>query len=868
MHTPPNWLQKLLEWCCPPNRLDVIGDFEEWYHELVEEKGRWNANVNWLFQSLSILRLKALTQKATTQYIMIGLNIKLAKRNLLKNKLYTGINALGLTVGIAVCALIGLFIQDELSYDKHFKDYENVYRIAGKYQQGGDAVTISTLTAFLIQPFMQNQIEPDIYYTRLDIGQLFIKVGEKNFWEEYSVSVDSNFFDVFQTKFISGDPASVLDNPTSVVLDFSTAAKFFVDKNALGETLEIDGRSYVVTGVIEDLPSNTHFEAHIFIPISSVVESYPQWMTNTYGGVSHRTYFRAPNNYDVPDLEYRLNESIAKFYKGEKPPAYFFQNLKDIHLKSNLTSEIQVNGSLQTLVQFFITAIIILLLGCINFINLTIAGSLKRLKEVGVKKVLGASRKSQISQFQFESLLVGGFASVLAVLLIELALPTFNQIAGKELVLGLQEDLLIFLTCLGLIVTISIVVGYFPALFLLKVPTQNALRGATDSSKKRRLQPRNILVGIQFFLATILISSTLIILDQLTFMRNKDLGIDTSQIVSIPFQSPEAIQNFELMKEELLRLPSVEVVTASTSGLAGRVGGWRQYKRVNDTENVNIPTAIVAHDYFKAIEAEFESGRDFDEAFESDYTEAYIINEAAANFLDLEDPVGQKLKGSAFTGSEWSTKDARIIGVVKDFHFASLHSKIRPVVFSLSSEITYPMTRMFVKLKPGEMLQSMEKIEAIWNEVNTDVPFRYLFINEVVQQHYEQEARFFNVFSAFSSLSIFIGCIGLFGLTAFIMKRRTKEIGIRKVLGASQVNLLSVLSKDFIKMVLIACFLGIPVTIWFMLQWLQNFEYRIGIEWWVFGLTTVGALLATMLSIIYHSLKVSHTNPIESIRYE
>lgn len=867
MKTPPRWLYRLLECCCPPQRNDVLGDFEEWYHELSEEKGRWRANLIWIFHSLSMLKLKAINQNIMTRYTLLGLQYKLAKRNLVKNKLYTGINVLGLTLGMTVCALIGLFIYDELSYDTHFEEYENVYRVAGTYQQGGESATHSALTTFMLQPYMQNSIDPNLTYTRLDLRQLFIQIDERTYWEDYSMAVDSTFFEVFQTKFVSGDPSSVLDGPSSVVIDESTAQKFFKGEEAVGQQMEIEGRSCVVTGVIKDLPANTHFGAHVFIPISSIADSYPQWMTNIWGGVSHRTYFRTPDNYDVNALENQLNESIASFYEGDPVPIYFFQRLEDIHLKSSLVAEIQVNGSIKTLIQFICTATVILLLACINFINLSVAGSLRRLKEVGVKKVLGATRKSQMIQFRLESLLVGLLASILTILFIEFSLPLFNDITDKALSISWEMDGLIFATCLLLILSISFVVGSFPALFLLRLPTPSALKGAVVTNK-RGMKPRNVLVGIQFFLATILISSTLIILDQLAYMRTKDLGISTDQLVVIPFQSQTGIANYELMKSELLRNPSVEGVTASTSGLSLRVGGWRQYRKINETESVNIPTVIVAHDYFKNIEATFLSGRDFDESFPSDYTEAYIINEAAASFLGLENPVGEKLKGSAFTGSDWSTKDAHIIGLVKDFHFASLHSKIRPVVFSLSSEITYPLTRMFVKISPERLQQTIEGIETAWKEINPGDPFRYRFVNEEIQEHYQQEARFFNLFSTFSTLSILIGCIGLFGLTAFIMKRRVKEIGIRKVLGASQLNLLAVLSGGFIRMVLIACLLGIPFTVWFMTQWLDGFEYRVGIGWWVFVMTTLGAILAALGSMIYHSLRVSYANPVESIRYE
>ncbi|MEM7297974.1 MAG: ABC transporter permease, partial [Bacteroidota bacterium] len=398
MNTPPKWLQGILEWCCPEDRVDVLGDFEEWYDELIESKGAYRTHFIMLFHGISMLKLKVITRsKKNSIRIMLSLHVKIAKRNLIKNKLYTGINLLGLAVGLTVCTLITLFILDELSYDTHFDGYEDIYRVAGEYDQGGDARTSSTYTPYLLMPAMQNNLDPAVTYTRMDFMQLYVTIGEQNFWEDYSVAVDSNFFEVFTPRFIAGDPRTALDDPTSVVIDRSNAIKFFEGEEALGNILEIEGTSYQVTGIIEDLPNNTHFEAHLFFPIASIVDSYPYWLTDTWGGVSHLTYFKTPPNYNVAHLEKSLEEFIAEY--SVDPPRHFFQRVKDIHLASNLRGEIQANGNYRTIYIFIATAIVILLLACINFINLSIAGSIERLKEIGVKKVLGATRKSQIFQF-------------------------------------------------------------------------------------------------------------------------------------------------------------------------------------------------------------------------------------------------------------------------------------------------------------------------------------------------------------------------------------------------------------------------------------------------------------------------------------
>lgn len=798
---------------------------------------------------------------------MLGLQFKLARRNLLSQKLYTAINLIGLTVGLTICTLIGLFIHHELSYDKHFGDYDQVYRVAGEYAQGGDALSRSTLTPYLLMPLMINNLDSDIIYTRLDLMQLYISLGDQIFWEDHSLAVDSTFFDVFQTSFLAGDPATALDHPSGIVLDEKTARKYFEDGEFLGKSIEINEKTYQVTGVIENLPDQTHFEANLFLPIASIRDTYPYWMTDTFGGVSHRTYFKVPGTYDVSHLESSLNELVAGYIE-RNPPNYFFQSLADIHLTSDLIAEIRVNGSYRTIYIFLITAIVILLLACINFINLSVAGSLTRLKEVGVKKLMGANRKSQLWQFQMEALMVGVLSVICAMFLVKLSLPTFNEVSGKLIFVNANHYIVIIGSCLLLILMISTIAGSFPALFLLKIPTSDAVTGKHAYAGKRRFHPRNILVGIQFFLSAILIASTLIILRQINFMQNKDLGIDTEQIIVASLQNSEGISNYPLLKDRLLQESSVVQVSAANNPLSTRVGGWRQYRKPNVTENINIPTVVVDHDYFSMIDATFLEGRPFDKEFASDYREAYVINEEAARFLELQEPLGSSLQGSAFTGQEWSRKEAKIIGVVKDFHFASLHDMIRPVVFSLSSEITMPMQWVFIKIRPDHIGESLAMIEALWEDINPDIPLRYQFLNERIEEHYQEEARFLRIFSVFAGLSIFIGCLGLFGLTAFIMRKRTKEIGIRKVLGASQGNMLRVLSADFIYLVLISGLLGIPITVQFMSRWLENFEYRINISWWIFGITLLGSLIAAGISIFYHSNKVARTNPLKSIKYE
>lgn len=875
MNRPPKFLWRLLVRCSPSNRPDILGDFEEWYQDLVEEKGKNYANRTWFFHCLTMVKLKLITKAKTVKNqnkfsIMIGLNFKIARRNLLKNKIYSLINVLGLSVGLAACSLIFTYVRDELSYDQHFKDYDRIYRIAGEYNQGGSSSTRSAETTWMLLPAMQGQIDENIVYTRLDFGERLVRIGNKHYWEPNSLIVDSTFFDVFETPVIQGNLVTALDDPFGAVIDQTLARKYFGDRNPVGQSIQVNGNTYSVNAVIRDLPANTHFQSSLFLAMRGIVNTYPNWVLTNNSGTSHLTYAKLPAQMRPEVFEEEMNQYLAERWGIDEDQVqnYFVQPISDIHLQSHLTGEVGRNSTYTTIYIFIATSIIILLLACINYINLSIAGSMERSKEVGLKKVLGASRGSQVFQFQAESILIGFMATLVAVLLLEMALPFFNQVTEKNLALTLVDDLIFGSVLFAITLLISLFTGTFPAYFLLRLSTVQSLAGAMTIKGSKGLSGRNVLVALQFFIAGVLVASTFIIMYQIRFMQNKDLGIETDQLIMVPFQTFEGFTRYEVYKESLLSNSDILSVTASTSRITGRIGGWRGYQLANSDENISCPTVIVSHDFFETLGAEMVSGRAFSKEYPADFTQSFVINEAAQEFFQLDDAVGATLKGWAFTGAQWTKKNASVIGVVKDFHFASLHDRIRPIVFSLSSEITMPLNWMTVKVNHQNIDGALSKMEAAWNELNPERPFRYQFVNEELEEHYSQERTFLKVFTAFSVLSIFIGCLGLFGLTAFMMKRRTKEIGIRKVLGASFLSLLTSLSQGFIKLVLLATILGTPVTIWLMIRWLENFEYQVGISWWPFALTCLAALVIAMVSILYHSVKVAHANPVDSIRYE
>jgi len=800
---------------------------------------------------------------------MLHIYLKLAIRNLIKNKLYSAINIVGLAVGLCAFTFILLFVNDELSYDKHFTDSDRIYRISGVYDQGGNANVLSAETTYGLAPIL-NANFPEMEVTaRVDFMSGLVSVGDQRLWQDHVALVDSSFFDLFSVQLLKGYVNKALHEPTNVILSASAAQKHFGSENPIGQVLAFQDVEFKVAAVIDDLPEQTHFQAELFIPNQTAIAWYGDWVHMLFAGTSHLTYFRLEEGVEAASFEARINEFLTETYPPEnRTRSFFLQPLESIHLESDLASEAGVNGNILTVLVFIATAVVILVLAVINYINLSVAGSFTRSKEVGIKKIFGARGRTQIVQFQVESIIIAVVACILGIIAFELLLPFFNNLTGKSFSFNLQENLYLMLSMIGLAAVIGVVAGAFPASFLLRMNTIAALKGNVMNRKTKGVSVRNVLVTFQLLVAVVLIVSTFTIISQVNYMRNTDLGIDTEQVVVFPLQTMEMVQQFDLFKEELERNAGILNVTASTNSPTARVGGWRGYGLPGAESFVNVPTVIVAHDYFKTMGIELKEGRAFSQDFETDYMEAYVINESAAEFLGLEEPVGASITGMAFTGSEWSRKNARIIGVVKDFHFSSLHEEIQPAVFSLASEATMGVRIASIKVSPENISQTMAQIEAKWNEMSPEQPFQFSFLDEDIEENYRSEQQFLSVFKSFSLLAILIGCLGLFGLTGYIMKLKTKNIGIRKVLGASKASLLQRLSKDFLLQALIANLLGWPVAYLLMSGWLENFAYQMPQTTMPYLMTFLVICAITVLTIAYHTLRTASVNPTILLRNE
>ncbi|WKN44376.1 ABC transporter permease [Tunicatimonas pelagia] len=874
--SPPRWLLRFFHWYCHPDYVeDIEGDLRERYERNVEERGekaaywRFTKDVVKLFRPGIIrpfYKIQPINHTAMFQnYFKIGW------RNLLKHKGYSLINIGGLAVGMAVCILIVLYVKDELSFDRFHTNAGQIYRIAGEYDQGGDATNRSAITTYLLASDLEERFSAIEEIVRIDnFTGAFITYKDQQYTEEEVYYVDSTFLDVFSFSLLEGDARTALDAPNSVILSQTMVEKYFGQPTpAVGKTLTFfDTLSVVVTGVMENMPSNSHLQADFLVSMKTVEPLYPQWVFENRTGTSHHTYIQLTEKADPRALATQINQYVSE-NEGEgeaRQRKYFLQALTDIHLHSALTGEISPNGDIQYVYLFSVVALLIVLIASINYINLATAYAIKRSREVGVRRALGALKKQLIVQFLSEATLVVGIALVAAGFLAELSMPLFREITGKETTLNLLSFSSMSVYLLLIALGVGLLAGSYPAFFISSFPSVDVIKGHTHSGSGIHLV-RKGLVAFQFIASILLLTGAMVVFKQLNFLRHENLGITTEQVVLVPLPTESIQQQYETLKTRLLEDSRFISITAANAPLTQRVGGWRPYWLDGSEESTTIPTVVVEQDFFATLEATFVSGRDFSPTRPTDVSEAFIINESAQKFLELESPVGTPIIGAAFTGSEWSRKNAQIIGVVEDFHLASLHTEIQPMIFSLHSEQTMAVQLMAIRVE-GNLIRTIQHLEATWQDMAFGRSLSYSFMDEDVYALYQGEERFLRIFTLFSMLALGIGGLGVYGLASFVVAQRTKEIGIRKVLGATVSSITMLLSRDFTKLILIAFLVAAPIGYFIMNRWLENFAYRVDIGIGILITTSGIVLLITLLTVCYQSVKAALANPVDSLRNE
>ena len=802
--------------------------------------------------------------------------LSIAIRNLRKYKAFSFINIIGLAVGIACCIAILLYVKNELSYDKFNKNAYQIYRVCVSLRLDNNesnlAYSPSPMGEWLLHDF------PEVTaFTRIrNFGFPVMRYKEKAFSEERFYWVDSTFFNVFTVHFLEGNPKTALTQPNTVVITESIAKKYFGNENPMGKILNADRRrDYIVTGVVKDFPKNSHFHFDFIGSLTSYADSRSTaWLSNNY-----YTYFVLRKGTDPKQFQQKLNTQVLKYIgpliqsatgvtleqlkkKGDNY-SYFLQPLTSIHLYSHLDYEIEPNGDISYIYNFSAIAMAILLIACINFVNLSTARSERRSKEVGIRKTLGSNKIQLVSQFIAEAILMSTLAVFLAIVLVEIFLPLFNDISGKEISLGLFENLTTIPLLIFFAVLVGILAGSYPAFYLSSFQPVKVLKRESKTRGKRSFL-RSGLVIFQFSVSIILFIGTFIIYNQLKYIQTKNLGFDKEQVIIIN-KTDDIGSKIESFKKELISNPKVISVSNST-GIPGDQNGDSVF-RINGSPNEHMQDLqILQCDYgfVSTYKIQMKEGRFFSKEHPSDTT-AVVVNQAVERVFGVKNLTGQYLQQPGNTPS--TSTIYKVIGVVKDFNYQSLHQTIRPLVMQLFNSRGFGKF-VAVRIAPGDYQSTISFLGKTWKKYAGNEAFEYNFLDQNLAHLYVAEQRTSKIATTFSILAILIACLGLLGLAAFVTEQRTKEIGVRKVLGASVPEIILLLSKEFVKWVLIANIIAWPAAYYIMNNWLNNFAYRINIGIWTFIFSGIIALIIALVTVSSHAIRAATANPIKSLRYE
>jgi len=799
---------------------------------------------------------------------------KIALRNMIRNKLYSLINLTGLAIGLAACLMIWLWAQDEVNYDRFHTKADRIYRVERKIDFR-DIHTQTPSTSGPYGPALANDYPEIADYVRLDRNELSIKDHRNIFRKQQIIVADNSIFKIFDFHLESGDSRTALTQPKSIILTRENALKYLGTADAVGKSLTVDWRGsladFQVTGILEEVPPNSHVQFDVLASISS----YPSENLNFWHNNFLYTYVLLRQGTSPEETEKKFSAFLTKYMGADITKVLgpetnindVFQlklyPLLDIHLYPAGEFEIEPQGSISSVYLFSAIAFLILIIACINFMNLSTARASKRAREVGIRKTVGAHRRQLQGQFLGESVLLAFMALILAFLLIRLFIPVFNSISGKFLSLGMLFQVNNWVVLIGIALAAGLLAGIYPAFYLTRFDPARVLKGGAQSGTGKSVFRRSMAV-IQFVISITLIIGTLIIFKQMDYIQKKSLGFDKENVIILSAESKTIHQNIEAFRNTLTQDPRVKSVAVSSNVPGSAMFSDTTYKRP-DTDEI-FPLIFITADYEFVDTYGFEvtHGRAFSKEFSTDIDGAIMLNEAAAREIGYmpEEAVGKKLL--RFRSLD-EFKELTIVGVVRDFHFKSLHRIIDPILLALDPQ---NFDTISVRVMPGDVRGTIGFIEQKWGEIFPGEQFEYTFLNSRIDLLYKSESRMRSIFLIFSVLSIFVACLGLFGLAAFTAEERTKEIGVRKVLGASTANILLLLSKEFSKWVLFANLIAWPVAYYMMHRWMQNFAYQTSIGIWPFLLSALLALIIALFTVSYQSVRAALAEPVDCLRYE
>ncbi len=795
--------------------------------------------------------------------------LKIAIRNLLKNKVHSAINISGLIIGMICVVLIFLFIKDELSYDQHHSKKDRTFRVIEKIDTEGQGEESSS-NPFPVGPTLFNDyphlIESYVRFFNFQAPSLTLQVGDNKINEKRIYFADSTVFKVFDFPLQKGDPATALANPNSIVLTKHIAKKYFGDEDPINKTMLFEGQfSLKVTGLFDDLPPQTHFNFDCLISFTTVYNIYGQGINNNWVWNPNWTYIVLKEGVSKEELESQFPEFINKYYPAFIKPqiTHYLQPLTDIHLKSKLDYEMQPNSDETDIYIFGIIGFLILLIACINFMNLATAKSVNRAREVGMRKVLGANRAQLIKQFLGESILMSLIAVILSILIIELLLPLFNSLSGKNFSAGLLSQPLLLPVLLLFGVFVGLIAGIYPAFFLSAAEPAVVLKGKKLGIRSEFF--RKGLVVLQFTISLGLIISTMIIYDQLNFMKTADLGFNKSQVLILPTRPP-IIPKAESFKEEILKNHNVLNFTVMNE-IIGEHHNTHEfnYEGMEAGKWIYFPALMVDEKFVETFNIKIIAGRNFSKEILTDDSLGILINESMVRHLGWGSP-------DDAIGKQFYTPLGKeiVIGVFKDFNFVSLVEPIGPFVLDMPAKPFIGFFKKFfaVKISGNEVNATLKYLENTWSSYFPEYPFEYSFLNENLSHLYKSQDNLGALIGYFSLLAIIIACLGLFALASFTAEKRTKEIGIRKVLGSSVAGIIGLLSKEFLILIIVSNIIAWPVTYFIMNNWLESFAYRTSINLFTFISAGLLATIIALLTVSYQSIKSALANPVESLRSE
>lgn len=798
----------------------------------------------------------------------------IAVRNLLRNMTHTLINIFGLGLGIASVFLIALYIDGELSYDKFHEGAENIYRISWE-DDNPQTRTPHPMAQALAQDFPE--VESAVSLSPLWAAGLTrethsLRNPDNDKWYDESsiIGVDTTFFKVFTFPLIKGDPEKVLKSTTSILISESLSKKYFGTEDAVGKRLNVDGDQYSVevAGVFKDVPVHSHFHFDILVSYLREKSFDPNDEYYTWRDFGHFNYIRLKPGTNAKELEAKLMDWSRKYiqfndqqFASLKEQGYGFKltPIADIHLHSKLRWELEPNGNIEYVYILGAAGILTLLIACINFMNLTTAKSAERAKEIGVRKTLGAFRSQLCLQFLTESVVIAVISLLIAIVIVEISLPVFNNVTGLSFDIGVGQYVL---AIVALAVMVGILSGLYPALYLSGVKPHEILKGKFISSR-RGSGLRRTLVVFQFAMSMVLISASIIIFSQLDFLRSKNLGFDKEEVIVVPIKNNDGFDKLEFLRNELLKIDGITSVSAA-SNIPGRQFNQHHITpQKRPLDDVSASDSFVDYDFFETLGIDLSEGRFFLRENPSDTTAAFVINETAAKQLNLQPPVaGQEI---VWHGNSNNEVRGTVVGVVKDFHFQSLHQPIQPLVFALTSRA---FNHIVIKIDSRDFEKKIAAIERVYKIVEPTFGFEFVFLEESLNTQYAAEQRAGTIIGTFSFIAISIACFGLFGMSMLTFHQKVKEISVRKVLGASSINLLIILLGNFTKLILISILIAVPIVWWIMQDWLGNFSYQVGIHPMIFVGSGLALISISWVTLSYFALKASRLNPAETLKNE